>query len=294
MIRVLLGLLPFLLVAEAAMAGQPATPPKPTAVQRQQALASLDADTIINETQKRHELYPFVYEEWTLVLTDNHQRRDVRRVRRYSRLEENGMFRSLLRFDFPASIAGTALLFTRMPGGEQSTRIFLPALGARMTGYIGAVRNGQMLGSEFSIEDLMPEDVQAFDYHRLDDVVDHGHAYFVIEATVRNGHEATYERRRLFIRQDNFFITRIDYLTASGRLFKRQSRHDIHAVGGTMWRADMISVWNLLNGYRSILKIDKRVFSRDYVSPSIFSEKRLLAQATPAESETQHDDTERQ
>jgi len=293
--RLLLCLLPCLFIAEAATAGQPATASKPTELQaHRKSLAGLDARTIIGETQKRHELYPFVYEEWTLVLMDDRRRRDVRRMRRYSRLEENGMFRSLLRFDFPASIAGTTLLFTRKPNSGQSTRIFLPALGARMVGYAGTMRSGQILGSEFSIEDLMPEDTQAFDYQRLNDVVDHGHAYFVIEATARNSHETAYARRRLFVRQDNFFITRIDYFSPAGRLLKRQSRHDIHAVGGMMWRADIITVLNLLNGYRSILKIDKRVFSRDYVSPSIFSEKRLLALARPAESGKQRDDTGQQ
>ncbi|MDQ6972926.1 MAG: hypothetical protein Q9M30_09770 [Mariprofundaceae bacterium] len=95
-----------------------------------QAMGGLE---IVRESTRRHELYPYVYEEQTLVLSDAHRQRDVRRIRRYSRLEEDGSFRSLLEFTYPESISGTALLFTRRADDTQSTRIFLPALGGSMS-----------------------------------------------------------------------------------------------------------------------------------------------------------------
>lgn len=253
----------------------------PAQAVEQSKLDVLSASEIVRQSQQRHELYPYVYEEQTLVLIDNHQQRDVRRLRRYSRLEDDGSFRSMIEFVYPESIAGTALLFTRNSADEQPTRLFLPALGARLSNYQGAVTDGQMLGSEFCVIDLVPEDMERYEYQRESDLVDQGHVYFVVRAKAKEGEVAQtgFAERRLFIRQDNFFITRIEYFDAKGRLLKRQTRHDIHAIGGEMWRADMIGVENMLNGHRSILKIDQRIYSRDYVPLSIFSEQRLLAQA---------------
>jgi len=236
---------------------------------------------IVQESMRRHELYPYVYEEQTLVLMDALKQRDVRRLRRYSRLDVDGTFRSLIEFAFPQSIAGTALLFTHSPDETHITRIFLPALGAVMTNYVGGTAGGQMLGSEFSLDDLNPEDTEDFIYSRETDVVYEEVPYFVVLSKSAEDLQATYTARRLYIRQDNFFITRIDYIDAAGRLLKRQTRHDLHQVGGEMWRADMIYVENILNRHRSILKIDRRVYSQDYVPPAIFSEARILAAAVP-------------
>jgi len=49
--------------------------------------APLSGAAIVRESLRRHELYPYVYEEQTLILSDAQQQRDVRRIRRYSRLD---------------------------------------------------------------------------------------------------------------------------------------------------------------------------------------------------------------
>jgi len=251
-------------------------------VQTQLALAHLTGSEIIRESVKRHELYPYVFEAQTLILTDAHKQHDVRRMQRYSRMEKDGVFKTKLEFVYPGSIAGTVLLFVHHPDGAGSSRIFLPALGAQLTDYVGAITGGQMLGSEFSLQDFMPEDVASFVYRRIDDVVVDSRVYFVVRAylsTSPSASERSYAERMLFVRQDNFFISRVDYFDNKAHLIKRQTSHNIHPVGGKMWRADMVKVENMLNRHRSILKIDKRIFSSDYAPESAFDENRLLIAA---------------
>ncbi len=108
-------------------------------------------------------------------------------------------------------------------------------------------------------------------------MVDHGVPYFRVWAMPRTHVAIGFAKRLLFIRQNNFFISRIDYFDHQGRLLKRQTRHDIHRIGGNMWRADLISEENMLNHYRSMLKIERRVYSRGYVPEELFSENRILA-----------------
>jgi len=251
-------------------------------VQTQQEMAHLTGTEIIRESLKRHELYPYVYEEQTLILTDAHKQHDVRRILRYSRMEPNSAFKTKLEFIYPESIAGTALLFVRRADGSGSSRILLPALGAKITNYVGVISRGQILGSEFSLQDFMPEDMPSFVYHRIDDVVADNVVYFAIQSDFSEPSQASmrsYARRLLLVRQDNFFISRVDYFDNKAHLIKRRTQHDIHPVGGKMWRADMIKVENMLNRHGSILKIDRRVFSSDYTPESAFDERLLLLAA---------------
>jgi len=236
-------------------------------------LAHLSAAEIMAESLQRHELYPYVYEEQTLVLVDEQQHYSVRRMQRYSRLEHDGNFKTLLKFTYPLDIAGASLLFVRLQDGEHSSRFYLPAFGMQAMQFIGGTGSSQLLGSEFLSEDLMPEDMHAFVYRRLDDMDVDDSLYFVLQAFSAANSMVThrYTSRRLLIRQDNFFVTSIDYFDADQQLLKRQTRHDIHPVTGMMWRADMMMVENFINHHRSILKIDGRVFSKDYVPNSIFS-----------------------
>ncbi|MDQ6970309.1 MAG: outer membrane lipoprotein-sorting protein [Mariprofundus sp.] len=237
-----------------------------------QQRAKLSATDIMQESLKRHELYPYVYEEQTLVMVDDQQRHDVRRLYRYSRIEPDGAFKAMIKFVYPELIAGSALIFIRHPDGKRTSQLYLPSLGIEPIDYVGGVEDGQLLGSEFSVEDLMPEDMREFVYHREKDIVDADVVYFVLQAFPADGSHIrrTYESRKLLIRQDNFFVAQIDYRDKQNHLIKRQTRHDIHQVSGQMWRADMVIVENYLNHYRSILKIDRRVYSSDYVPESMF------------------------
>jgi len=245
--------------------------------------ATLSGVAIVRESQRRHQRYPYVYEEQTLILSDAHKQRDVRRIRRYSRMYSDYTGKTKIEFVYPESISGTALLFIRHADGHLDSRVFLPALGARMTDYVGAISNGKLLGSEFSLQDLMPENMNEFTYQRDEDVVIDGQLYFVVHArfsdTSRLASHSPYRKRVLLLRQDNFFKVRVDYYDRQARLIKRLARHDIHRIGGDMWRADMITVENIINHQRSTLKIDRRVFSLNYVPESVFDEAQLLKSA---------------
>ena len=62
---------------------------------------------IMEESDNRHQQFPFIYEEQTMVLIDSAGHRNVRRLRRYTRLEDNGEVKFLLVFDDPEN-AGCA------------------------------------------------------------------------------------------------------------------------------------------------------------------------------------------
>jgi len=234
---------------------------------------------IMNEVLTRHELFPYVFEKQTMILIDSAGNRDVRKLRRFSRVEKDGTVKYLLVFDNPMEVRGVALLAVRQHSGGEEGGVYLPAFGKELKPGAENSRASHLLGTDFTIEDLTVEVLQDFRYIRLADKKVGQITCLVVEALPRD--EAIeritgYRMRRHFIRQDNFFIIRTDYYDSRGRFFKRQTYHDLKRVDGKMWRADMILMENHKERHKTLIKINQRVFSHDYVPPKMFTSAWLL------------------
>ena len=234
---------------------------------------------IMDEVFKRHEMFPFVFEEQTMILMDGAGNRNVRKLRRFSRVEKDGAVKHLLVFDNPAEVRGVALLAIRHPTGHVETRTYLPAFGKVLKSNAGDKRGSHFLGTDFAVEDLTAEVLSDFRYVRAADLKKNKTSYFVVEAFPQDKEiERTtgYSLRRHFIQQDNFFIVRTDFFDRRGRLSKRQTYHDLKNVSGDMWRADMILMKDCKEDHKTLIKISRRVFSQDYVPPEMFTAAWLL------------------
>jgi hypothetical protein len=256
---------------------------------------------IMDEVFRRHEQFPYVFEEQTMVLMDDAGNRDVRKARRYSRVETDGTVKYLLVFDGPPEIRGVALLAVRKSTGEGESSIYLPAYGKQLRSSAGGGRGSHFLGTDFAIEDLTAEILSDFRYVRGKDLKIDGRAYFVVDAFPQDREierVTGYSLRRHLVRQDNFYVVRTDYYDRSGRFAKRQTQHDLKRVSGDMWRANMVLMEDHKERHKTLLKIDRRVFSHDYVAPEIFTrawilnhrhisgaEKRLFEEAAEPASE---------
>jgi len=234
---------------------------------------------VMDEVFKRHELFPYVFEEQTMIMMDSAGNRDVRKVRRFSRVEKDGTVKYLLIFDYPAEIRGVALLAIRQHSGGVESGIYLPAFGKKLKSNAGESRGSNFLGTDFALEDLAAEVLSDFRYVRVADQKINKIAHFIVEAFPQDEkieRNTGYGLRRHFIRKDNFFIIRTDYYDRRGRLFKSQTCHDLKRVDGDMWRANMILMENHKEQHNTLIKIDRRVFSHDYVPPEMFTSTWLL------------------
>jgi len=243
----------------------------------------------MREVFTRHELYPYVFEEQTMIMTDRSGNRNVRKVRRFNRLEGDKTARFLLIFDHPAEIRGVALLAVRQPDGRVDSGIYLPAFGSGLISNVEEEKGGRFLGTDFAVQDLTSEMQNDFNYSRVQDQLVDGFPCFVVEAYPKNKvvEEASgYSLRRLFIRQDIFFVIRTDYYDRRLRFLKILTQRDLKRVDGEMWRANMILMESRKEQHRTLIKIDRRVFSHDYVPQRIFT-MNWLRENMPAHH---HDD----
>ena len=235
---------------------------------------------IMREVFERHEQFPYVYEEQTMVLMDAAGNREVRKSRRYTRVEEDGTVRFLLVFDYPAEIRGAALLAVRAADGSSESGVYLPAFGAEFRRPAAEDRSASFLGTDFTVEDLTVERAEDFRYvlngERNIDEVD----YFVVDAYPADEQveRATgHGLRRHLVRKQNFVVEQTDFFDRRLRPVKRLSRHDLRPIGGDGWRASMVVADDQRDDHRTLLKIDRRVYSRDYVPAELFEQSYLLA-----------------
>lgn len=238
---------------------------------------------------QRHQQYPFVYEELSMVLVDRQGKKETRKLRRYSRLTEKGRINLLLLFDSPADVKGVAILASREPSGEMIQSVYLPAFGRTMihsgaeAGRGTGSRDENFLGTDYSIENLTGEVLKDYQYIRRQDLVVDDVAHYIIDVYLRDETvtNSTPPLRRHYVIQDNLYITRTDYLDELGRLKKKQTHHDLNPVHGDMWRSNMMLMDNQIEDHRTIIKIDKRVFSSDYVPAEVFTEEWLFENQPP-------------
>ncbi len=240
----------------------------------------LDGEHIMTQAQRRHQQFPYVYEKQTMILVDAAGNRRVRQSRLYTRMQAEGSVKFLLIFDQPEEIRGVALLAKRSAEGAIQSGIYLPAFGPVFKRPRGSGLDDQFLGTDFSITDLTPEPIADYRYVRRPDRQIEGQLFFVVDAypkSVSSQPESSFGLRKHLLRKDNFMIVQTDIYDANLHLYKRIGYYDLHRVDGESWRANIIIADDHRENHRTILKIDRRIYSQDYVPEKLFEESYLLA-----------------
>lgn len=208
---------------------------------------------LIEASMHRYALPPHVYEEQALVMTDRQGRQTVRTLRSYTVLDDAGS-RNLRVIETPLDAKGTSLYIGK---GRQGPAATSPAFG-----------------SNFTIADLEAEQPKDFRYERDGDQVLGRVAHYVLraipadESVVRR---TGYQERRIYLRKDNLFVSRIDYRDGEGRQIRRQTFRDPVPDDAGAWRPQMILMEDLRDGGRSLIKVERRVHSSDYVPAAVFA-----------------------
>jgi len=239
---------------------------------------------LLDLVNERHQQYPYVYEEQSMILIDRNGHESTRKLRRYSRVDESGTAKFLLLFDSPLDVKGVALLAQRGQDGQSEQSFYLPALGETFienTPGPEGKSEDNFLGTDYSIENLIGDTLDQHRYVRRDNATINETDYYVVDVYDLDSTAEDQPERRHYIRKDNLFISRTDHFDEIGRLLKRQTNHDLTNVHGDMWRANMLMMDNHQQEHRTIIKINKRVFSADYVPGEVFNESWIVANQPP-------------
>jgi len=240
---------------------------------------------LLEKVHNTHEQFPYVYEEQSMILIDRLGQKETRNLKRYSRVEQDGQASFLLVFDSPEDVKGVAVLARRNKLGETTQFIYLPAFSRSLIRNAGGASHSSFLVTDFSVENLIGEELDNYILERQRDSINGGVEDFVVD--VRNNNR---KLRRHYILKDILFIARTEFFDELDQIYKCQTQHDLTPVLGDMWRANMLLMQDFRENHQTLIKINKRVFSADYVPTKVFTAEWLYEntiQAVELEMQTE-------
>jgi len=235
---------------------------------------------ILDESSKRHSR-DYEAESQRMTLYSKGAVSEQRELRRLTRKVADGETRYLMTFTSPRGVRGVALLTWSFDKREDDQWLYLPAEGSRTKRIAKGGRRTAFMGTDYTYEDLVSESRDKFSYERRPDETIEGAAHFVVDAMASDpdlAKETGYKSRRLFVRKDNYFITRIDYSDRRGELFKRQTMSNLVNVEGGIWRANTARMENMRENTATVIEVGERQFADAAVPERMFVERYLTSQ----------------
>ena len=240
------------------------------------ARAEMSGRQIMDEQKTRHEV-DSEYVEVVMLLADNKGNKEKRLTKQYNKKLGNGEARALLVFLDPADIKGTALLTWDHDKDPSDQWLYLPAQG-KMQRIAEGSKKSYFMGTDFTYEDLEPEDMDNYVYTVVKSEALDGAACWVVEAVPANEakkRESSYSKRLLWIRQDNYVTVKVEFYDRRERVMKTQTAHDLENVQGTVWRARKTLMDNVSKDHKTVMGLKARELNKP-IDDQVFTERFIL------------------
>lgn len=186
--------------------------------------------------------------EVTMVLR-NKAGKEIERVMQFATLEvpnEELGDKSLIIFDTPADIEGTALLSHAKILDPDDQWLFLPAL-KRVKRISSVNKSGPFVGSEFAFEDFTALELNKYEYRYKGEEHCGDFTCDIIERTPRYEHSG-YTRQLTWVDQDVFQVRVVEFYDRRGDLLKTLSLEDYREYEGGVWRSHQMLMANHKTG----------------------------------------------
>ena len=153
--------------------------------------------------------------------------------------------RSLVVFDSPNDIKGTALLSHARILDPDDQWLFLPAL-KRVKRISSANKSGPFVGSEFAFEDFTALELNKYDYRWLEEATIDGLAMDVVERTPRYENSG-YSRQVSWVDREVHQVRKVEFYDRRGDLLKTLVLSEYRAYDG-IWRSHRMEMTNHQTG----------------------------------------------
>jgi outer membrane lipoprotein-sorting protein len=181
-----------------------------------------------------------------------------RQLTQVTKTDKQDNRKTLIRFLSPADVAGTGFLSIEHRDRDDDNWLYLPAL-RKVRRIASSDKTDSFMGTEFTYEDLDPEDLDAHEYKLLgSDSVD-GVEAWIVEAVAtdpKRAKESGYRKRELWISKDHYVIIEMKYYDKKGAYVKILKATEIKQVPGTdKWRAHRLIMEDVRKGNKTVLEL---------------------------------------
>lgn len=160
--------------------------------------------------------------------------------------DENLGDKSLVVFDSPADIDGTALLSHTKILDPDDQWLFLPAL-KRVKRISSKNKSGPFVGSEFAFEDFTALELNKYSYKYIEAEACGDLTCDVIERTPLYEFSG-YTKQISWVDQEVFQVRKVDYYDRKGQLLKTLTFEDYREYGDGIWRSHLLKMVNHQTG----------------------------------------------
>jgi hypothetical protein len=193
-----------------------------------------------------------------MVLISRHGDETVRKMRARFLEGKNDGDKSLLIFDNPKDVAGTAMLTHSHRDRPDEQWLYLPALH-RVKRISSTGKAGAFMGSEFSYEDLSSPELEKFKFKWLREEKLNGLDCDVLER-VPVDPDSGYVREEVWIDRDHLRTWKIIYFDRKKTLLKTLVSSDFNLYDGKYWRAGKMHMTNHQSGKQTVLYWENYAF----------------------------------
>jgi len=197
-----------------------------------------------------------------MTLRDQHGNERTRYMRNRIMEVDNDGDKSIIIFDNPGDVKGTAFLSYTHKEGSDDQWLYLPRL-KRVKKISSSNKAGAFMNSEFAFEDIASQEVEKYSYKFLREDEYEGKKCFVIESDpvdVKSG----YSRLEVWIDQQRYIPLKTDFYDRGGRHKKTLMLSEYQQHLDKFWRAEMWNMQNHQTGKSTLLTMKEWKFRNGF------------------------------
>lgn len=186
-----------------------------------------------------------------MVLRNRNGDESVRELHNKTLEVEGDGDKTLIVFDRPRDVKGTAFLSHTHALKPDDQWLYLPAL-KRVKRISSSNKSGPFMGSEFAYEDISSQEVEKYDYKFIRDDVVEGRPAFVIERYPRYRNSG-YTRQVVWVDREMYMPVKIEFYDRKNSLLKTLIYHGYRQYLDRYWRPDRMEMVNHQTGKSTTL-----------------------------------------
>ncbi|MBW2506147.1 MAG: outer membrane lipoprotein-sorting protein [Deltaproteobacteria bacterium] len=225
------------------------------------------------EADKRDSGYEDATASMIMILRNRHGQESQRSLRFRTLEVENDGDMSLMIFDSPKDVKGTAFLNYTHKTDDDDQWLYLPAL-KRVKRISSSNKSGSFVGSEFAYEDIASQEVEKYTYKWLRDEIFDNRECFVVERYPVDTKNSGYSRQVVWLDKDEYRTWQVKYYDRKNAHLKTLTFSDYQKYNNSFWRPDKMFMINHQTGKSTELEFSDYRFTVG-LSPDDFSKNSL-------------------
>jgi outer membrane lipoprotein-sorting protein len=213
---------------------------------------------IAREMDRRDSGFHDFESSMSMLLRNRHGEESLRNMRNKTLEVADDGDKTLVIFDEPPDVKGTALLSFSHKAGDDDQWLYLPAL-KRVKRIASRNKSGPFMGSEFAYEDIASQEVEKYTYNYIGEENLDGKAALLIERFPVDPNSG-YTRQQVWVDAERYIPLKIEFYDRKQALLKTLVFRGYQQYLEQFWRADQMFMENHQTGKSTLLSWKKYNF----------------------------------